>query len=45
MKQTEYEIVEDSYTYDFGLTLIGYSDDKHEHEIGHICIDLANMGE
>ena len=42
---TQNEIVEDSYTYDFGLTLIGYSDDEHEHEIGYVCIDLTNIGE
>ncbi len=38
-----YEIVEDTYEYENGLCLIEYADEKHEEEIGHICIDLDNI--
>ena len=38
-----YEIVEDSYEYEYGLMLIVYNDEKHEEEVYHICIDLEEL--
>lgn len=35
-----YEIVEDNYEYDYGLTLIVYMDRQHTDELYHECIDL-----
>lgn len=40
-----YEIVEDSYKYENGLTLIEYADKEKEHEIEVISIDLDNLEE
>ena len=37
-----YEIVEDSYEYEYGLLLIVYNDENHEDENYHICIDIVN---
>lgn len=42
-----YDIVEDSYTYPYGLLLIGYEDEasmkgmvRDINEIGYVCINL-----
>ena len=37
-----YEIVEDSYEFDYGLMLIVYDDKEHEFENYHICIDILS---
>ena len=37
------EIIEDNYEYKNGLLLVGYSDDLHINEIGHVCIDMDNL--
>ena len=41
--EENYEIVEDSYEYENGLLLIVYSDEEHEHEDYHICIDIDDF--
>ena len=33
-----HEIVEDSYEYPLGLTLIGYNDSSHDQEIGFVSV-------
>lgn len=35
-----WEIAEDSYEVENGLMLIIYSDEAHQHEISHTCINL-----
>lgn len=39
----EYEIVEDNCEYDNGLMIIYYTDETHEDEISHTCIDLDHL--
>lgn len=38
-----YEIVEDTYEYENGLTLITYYDENHEHEKDFVCVNVENF--
>lgn len=45
-----YDIVEDDYTFDNGLLLIGYADEDSLHcrvsipiELGHICVNVNDF--